>query len=345
MSRVGAIVYATAQGLGHLARDFYRNGVITDVLIFRHPHGERRKPTQTDWYPPGTPVVDRPFSGEVFERFLDDLQAVLFFETPFDWQFVKRCRERKVRTVMVPMYEWMLEHPPYWFDKVINPSLLDQEYFPEGVFLPLPVATGTWKLRRRARRFLHNAGHIGSRNHKGTEEILQAMRYLTTPAHVTVRSQEGELLRKLVANTLGSVLPATWGKGDATLTIESYEIPYNQLFNSHDVFVVAEKYNGASLPLQEARAAGMVVMTSDRFPMNTWLPKEYLIPVRGYSKVQVARGHMTIDEAVVCPQDIAAKIDEIYDKDIEMDSMKNATWAEENSWQVLGPKWKEEILR
>jgi len=36
----GAIVLATDQGLGYLAKDFYDNGIINKVLIYKH---SRRK--------------------------------------------------------------------------------------------------------------------------------------------------------------------------------------------------------------------------------------------------------------------------------------------------------------
>ena len=332
--RVGSIVYATNQGLGHLAKSFYDADVVNDVMIFKHPHGERTKPTQTQWYPTGTQVVDRPFTGELFERFLDDLDVILFFETPFDWQYVNRCRERGVKTAIIPMYEWFPINPPAKFDLFLNPSLLDQEYFPQGQFIPIPVEDPiSWTLKTVAKKFLHNAGNIGSRNHKGTEELLKSMEYVESPIELTVRCQ----------NTIGiqrlrETIPSC--KTDPRIKFVDHEIPREELFNcDFDVYIAPEKYNGLSLPLQEAYASGMPVITSDRFPMNTWLDKELLVKVSGTRNVQVAAGHLEIQESIIEPISIAAKIDEIYGQDISRYSMNGLKFKTEHSWKNLRPKF------
>jgi glycosyltransferase involved in cell wall biosynthesis len=343
--RIGCVGYATEQGLGHLMRDFYRNGVVTDVIIFRHPHGDRSRPTHAEWYPPGTPVVTRPFVGEAFERFLDDLHAVLFFETPFDWDYVRRCREREVRTVLVPMYEWHLQNPPQQFDAYVNPSLLDQRYFPHGTFLPVPVDPARWARRTRALRFLHNAGHVGSRNHKGTEEVLRAFPLLTKPLRLTVRCQDTPLLIKLHQQVFGNEpFHGSTNRHGAAIHFETGSQSYGTLFDGHDVFVMAEKFNGLSLPLQEARAAGMAVVTSNRFPMNTWLNPDHLIPVREYRRAQCMRGHLEFDEAVVLPEDVAAALDRLYDQDLTQDSNDALAWANDNSWASLKDRWVRAVL-
>lgn len=328
--RVGSIVYATQQGLGHLAKSFYDAGIINDVLIFRHPHGEVEKPTQTFWYKEGTPIVTRPFRGSVFERFLDDLDIVLFFETPFDWQFVNRCKERGVKTAIMPMYEWFLQRPPATFDLFLNPSLLDQDYFPQGKFIPVPVEDHIqWNLRKEAKRFLHNAGNIGSRNHKGTQELLAAMEHVKSPIELTVRCQNKSGLHRLIDS-----VPSC--RNDERIVFIDHEIPRENLFHKDfDVYIAPEKYNGLSLPLQEAYASGMPVMTTDRYPTNTWLPKEFLISVTTTKRVQVQPGHLEIEESIVSPVIIARKIDEIYGQDIVWASESGKAFKERHSWTAL----------
>lgn len=339
--RVGAVSYATEQGLGRLMKSFYDAGVVTDVMIYRHPHGDR--PTHTEWYPPGTIQLDRkPFAGEAVERWLDDLDVVLFFETPHDWGFVGRCRERGVRTAIVPMYEWTLRNPPHKFDVTINPSLLDQQYFPYGTFLPIPPPSGTWRRRDRALKFLHNAGHVGCRGHKGTLELLRAMRYVDSSVELTVRCQDKAALVRLMVEA---------GAGrDLRIKCCPREIPYEDLFADHDVYVAPEKFNGLSLPLQEAFAAGMMVMTTDRFPANTWLPTcddrtgmRTLIQVEAVQRATTSRGHLEFDESIVSPQRIAERIDDWYGQDISDLSLAGRRWAEENSWERLRPRWVEAL--
>ena len=154
------------------------------------------------------------------------------------------------------------------------------------------------------------------------------------------------------------------------------------------MFVFPEKFNGLSLPLQEARAAGMLVLATDRFPMNTWLPREMkagcvrcgsqslrlgdigegercfcnscnhmmkaehlgsktstLIPVESYNRTCVSPRCLEFDEAVLFPRKIAERIDSLYGKDISAYSESGREWAKTMSWEVLGPRYKEELSR
>lgn len=332
--RVGTVCYATEQGIGYLAKQFYEAGIITDVVVYKHPHISR--PTHMEWYPSGTKMLTgrRPFGPQI-DELLSVVDVMLFFETPFDWPLLSYCRSKKVGTALMPMYEWSptsFEHRP---DAFLCPSLLDVKYFPGSPFVPVPVNPNNWKQRYIARSFLHNAGHLGSRWHKGTLEILRAIKYVKSPIQMTIRAQD-------IASLADAIAQAPEVKSDSRVVFEG-DVPYSSLFEDHDVFVMAEKYNGLSLPIQEARAAGMVVMTSNRFPMNTWLPEEYLIPVNGYSTQRVSAGHNTFEEAHIRPEDIAAKIDEVYEKDVSDYSLSGKYWAEEMSWESLKPRWLSEL--
>ena len=334
--RVGCVGYATAQGLGHLAKSFYDAGVITDMMVYRHPHGT---PSHMEWYPEGTmEITSRTIAGPDVERFLDDIDVMLFFETPFDWSFPNRCHERGVKTVIIPMYEWFLEHPRHKFDLFINPSLLDQQYFPDGIHIPIPVEPHIkWTRRTKARRFLHNAGNIGSRNHKGTLELIRALAYVQSDIDLTIRCQKPEGIYKLLKE---ADLPKT----AVVPTIIAGEVPRHQLFDPvYDVYVAPEKYNGLSLPLQEAFASGMMVMTTNRFPTNQWLPEEPLIPVASRRITQVMSGHLKIEESVVDPVAIAACIDQWADQDIEKFSLEGENYRTANSWEMLKHRYIEAL--
>ena len=333
--RIAGLGYASAQGLGHLLRDFYHHKILDDVMIYRH----RARKSHMEWYPPDTfELVQTPFNGPIVDKFVRRVKTMLFFETPFDWSFVNYCRERGVKTALMPMYEWFPENPPQRFDKMICPSLLDLDYFPEGVFIPVPVRTDLWKQRTTATRFLHNAGHVGFREHKGTVELLRAVQHVTSPFTLTVRSQDRRTLEGILKQ-VPSVMR------DSRVRIEMTELPYEQLWDNHDVLIAPEKFNGLSLPLQEGYAAGMLVMTTDRYPMNTWLPKEPLIPVHHYEhNVRVAGPYKSFDEAVVAPEAIAATIDLWFGKDITEYSLRAREWSQQHSWEKLAPRYREELL-
>ena len=85
----------------------------------------------------------------------------------------------------------------------------------------------------------------------------------------------------------------------------------------------------------------MLVMATDRFPINAWLPTEPLVKPSGYQKARVATRCREFDEAIIDPKDIASKIDEWYGRDISEYSRQGRQWAEENSWDALKPKYLE----
>lgn len=333
--RVGTICYATEQGVGYLAKSFFDAGIVTDPIIIKYPRG---KVDHREWYPEGTPFVhSRVVPESVAGEFIRDIDVLLCFETPFDWSFPNKCRERGVKTVMIPMHEWFPIKPQHTFDAFICPSELDVDYFPDSKFIPIPVDV-PWELRITAERFLHNGGNLGCREHKGTRQLLQAIPKIRSGAEITIRAQNTSGLSKMVQDVYGGLIPHR-------LKLELGEKSYEDLWSEYDAVVVPEKFNGLSLPLQEARAAGLLVMTTDRYPANTWLPKEPLIRVDSESRQVVAKSCLNFVESEVRPEDIAAKIDEWYGKDISDYSLAGKYWAEEMSWDALKPIYLEELER
>lgn len=318
--KVGSLVYATSQGLGILAKDFYDNGIITDAIVVRH--GKHQ--THEEWYPGSLVIGDLADRENKVKRFCESMDVMLFFETPFIWPLINHCRAKGVKTVLMPMHECL--HKTVWSnlpDLFLCPSLLDLQVCEQynAVFLPVPVAY-PWALRERARVFVHNAGHGGLKGRNGTDEIIEAIGLLKSPAKFIIRSQ--------------GRIPNVASDRVQTVGV----VPYDKLFAEGDVFLFPEKFNGLSLPLQEARAAGMLVMCGDRFPMNEWLPREPLIPVAGYRKERIGPPYQEFDEAIIEPRAIAATIDAYYDRDISEYSHQGKEWAEANSWAVLGQQYK-----
>lgn len=352
--KVGSLVYATDQGLGILAKSFYDAGIVTDALVIRHG----RRPEHDEWYPSCGRISDLRAGRHVIREFCKAMDVMIFFETPFDWDLIQFCREIGTKTALMPMHEC---HPKDQMpgtgaalpDLYLCPSLVEWQHFhpskfiPEqtrSVFLPVPVAV-PWRKRERAEVFVHNAGWGGLKGRNGTREVIASLQYLKSEAKVIIRSQEpcfgSEINRPIPPN----------------VEVRVGTFPSQTLWDDGDVFVMPEKFNGLSLPLQEARAAGMLVMCGDRWPMNDWLPNNELvaangghipyqklnplIPVSCYVRSCVSGRCLNFDEAVFEPKAIAARIDEWYGRDISTYSELGKVWAQEMSWEVLGPKYRE----
>lgn len=320
--RCGSLIYATESGLGILAKSFYDAEVVTDVMVISHG----RHPNRLEWYP-GSPVCYS-LAGDIaaLRDFCDSVDVMLFFETPFEWSLISYCKWQKIKTVLMPMHECLherrfREYPP---DLLLCPSLLDMQIeHPNKVFLPVPVNV-PWRLRTKAEVFVHNAGHGGLKGRNGTAELMEAIRLCKSEAQFVIRSQSN-LGRPEILSPRVRVIQQT--------------VPYDELFADNDVFIFPEKFNGLSLPLQEARAAGMLVMGTDRFPMNEWLPKEPLILVSGTQTNRIGPPYREFVEEVISPCDIAAKIDEWYGRDITEYSLQGKVWAESMSWENLKPEY------
>ena len=344
--RIGSVGYATRQGLGTLLKNAFDGGLVTDPAVLRHGSYT----THMEWYPEGTlELVSRPFNGPSVDAWLEPLDWVLFWETPFDWAFPDYCRARGKKTALVTMFEWFPRHPVHTFDRPIAPSLLDRDLIPGSIYLPIPLQERPWWPRTKARRFLHNGGHLGYHEHKGTRQILQAIRHVTKPLDLLIRVQPGaEGPFRRMCREERVPLPDGHNKFEFTspfgmrVTIEVGEFAGPDLYPpDRDVFLMAEKYNGESLPLKEARASGMLVVTSDRYPMNTWLDRRYLILVKGYHTTRVGGPYLEFQEAEVDPVVVAATMDAIFDADVTDYSLSALPWVEENSWKNLLPKWIE----
>lgn len=350
--RVGSVVYSCWQGLGVLARSFFDAGVLTDVLVVDRA-GLKSRPLQPDWFPGADVASSRDGSLGTLIRdkgrdLVERCDVMLFLETPHDWTLIDYARERGVKTALMPMYECMPDPLPATPDLMVCPSLLDLRYYswyssgPEpplgiaghvlhsadcpfkAVYLPVPAGV-PWRQRARAEVFVHNAGHGGLLGRNGTGQLLDAMRHVRSPLKLIVRSQDR----------------LQWGVDDPRVEVRVGSAPYEALWDEGDVFVFPDKFNGLSLPLQEARAAGMLVMATNRFPANTWLPSGPLIPVSGYQRDRVSGRCLEFDSAIVDPRDIAATMDAWFGADIIGYSRSGKAWADEMSWQRLRPKYVE----
>lgn len=309
---IGSIVYATNQGLGILAKSFFDNGLIDKVIIKSHSTYKNHY----DWYSTASVTTE--------DSLLNKLTHLLIFETPFDWKIIPKARELGVKVILIPMYECTRFPFPYEPDEIWCPSQLDYDFYKSQgkenlKLIQIPVDV-KWKLRTRARVFIHNAGNGGIGGRNGTKELIEAMKYVKSPIKLIIRTQTID-----------------FKCDDPRVEIRFGTTPYESLWTEGDVFIFPEKFNGLSLPLQEAYASGMLVMCGARHPMTTWLPNEPMIPVRSYKKERIA---VEFDMAEYSPEDIAERIDFWYDKDITNYSLLGKEWGKTNSWKNLEPIYK-----
>lgn len=302
---IGSIVLATDQGLGYLAKDFFDNGLIDMVSIHKHTS----RANHFGWYPDSVSE----------EELLKQCDILIFFETPFNWKIIPRARQLGIKTILIPMYECTQYPFPYQPDEIWCPSELDYKFYQDKgevcqkIQIPVDIK---WKLRSQAKVFVHNAGNGGLGGRNGTKELLEAMKYVKSPIKLIIRSQIP------IDNPMIKIDPR----------IDVRVGQFDDIWQEGDVFVFPEKFNGLSLPLQEAFASGMLIIAGDRFPMNEWLPKQPLIPVSRYHKERIS---VEFECAEYDPKIIAEKIDKWYNRDIEEFSLLGKDFNQKNSWKNL----------
>jgi hypothetical protein len=319
---IGSVVVAANTGLGILAKSFYDNGLVNKVLLYNHP----KYGTIKDWYKEEDTYQN-------IESFLNNIDTLFLFEVcnlvePRDWSLAALAKVKGIKVILMPMYE----STPYPLpkevapDKWIYPSKLDELVYTEqgevGEFIPVPVKVKK-RLRKKARTFVHNAGSANSQylDRNGTSLLLKALPYVKSPIKLIFRSRD-----------------TSWQIDDERVEFRLGDADYDTLWDEGDVFVFPEAYNGLCLPLQEAFAAGMLVIAGDRFPINTWLPQEPLLPISNCDKIR--NDWQEIPISSYNSIELASLIDSWYDEDIQTLSTKGIKWAEENSWDKLKPVYE-----
>jgi hypothetical protein len=354
---ISAIVRSDCGGLGALSRGFsdylgfYRTASLSRHAGEHHPR----------WYA-NNRVADHGLTVELLDWLCDGADVLLSFETWYGDLAPRFARARYVRTVLMPMYECC---PPRGSgledtDLAICPSLLDLHEIERNtpglaaarrVFLPVPFDTARIGFRRRdrAETFLHNMGHGGVGGRNGTRQVIEAWRHVRSDARLLVRHQ--------------SPLPIELPNDDRIRAVprdrsSSCGDDYWDLWREGDILLHPHRWDGLSLPIQEALCAGMPVMATRYWPFcdaagvvvmegispaqrTGWLPQSsqrMAIPVTATTRQRICR-EITAYETT--PQAIAATVDAWYGADLQQASEDSRACAERHSWERLLPVYRQ----
>jgi glycosyltransferase involved in cell wall biosynthesis len=243
----------------------------------------------------------------------------------------RQARQRGIFSILKVNYEFLPESLPELPDLFMCSSSLNMEMTPyeNKILIPDPVDTDAIQFRRRKRAitFVHNAGRFGTRFANCTPEVLAAIPLVKDPdVRFLIRSQK----------------EITFKVDDPRVRYQGPVDDYRELYREGDVFLMPQKFRATSLPIQEAMAAGMPVITTDTKPFNEFCP--FLIQP---SSTQVLTGRPLRRPVVghfVTPETIANTIDNIAGTNIEDYSSLAREYAESISWNILGPQIADVML-
>ncbi|HVX62368.1 MAG TPA: hypothetical protein VHC19_17250 [Pirellulales bacterium] len=347
-TRLSAIVRADACGLGTLSRMFADElGFYRTVSLARHAGG-----AWPEWFGRQNRPAPDGVTPELIGWLCKGTDVLLSFETWYG-AFVPALAQRLgVKTALMPMYECCPQQGAglEQTDLVLCPSMLDLQEMQHNTpgladaaktFLPVPFDTRRIAFRRRERAltFVHNAGHGGLLGRNSTVETVEAWRHVRSPARLLVRCQPGMRAETLLA-----------APHDARITIiEANAESYWDLWSAGDVLLHLHKFDGLSLPIQEAMAAGMPVMTTRCYPFCDrgeepgWLPRSLQEIAVEPREVRPARICREIELRRLHPQDIAAAVDRLYGRQIGPVSDEARAAAERWSWSKLANVYRREF--
>jgi len=325
--RVGALCRMDFTGLGIQSKEFFDHIPCKALVIdstklsgtIQNPH----------WYP-GQKIfkIDTwlKIPIDVINEFLNDIDILITFETPYDYSIFDTCRKRGIKTVLQLNYEF-LEYPSKHPlpDLFAAPSLWNYELIPTPkMFLPVPVNVNHSVPDRQEKTFLHIAGRTAVHDRNGTLPFLRSLQYVNNRIKVIVRGQHHITLPRVPSHVK---------------LIQDFTNKENYLENyTGGVLVMPRKYGGLCLPAQESIGFEMPVIMTDISPNNTWLPKEWLVPAHKGNSFK-CKTHVDIYE--VDERQLGAKIDEFCDSDFYNKAVEKAKGLKERiSWEKLLPTYQ-----
>ena len=325
--RIGAIMRVDSGGLANLSYDWWKNmPEITKCLTILSESAYQNVMR----YPEQIICQNYPTLEEI-DLFLKDIDVVIGFETPYNWNVFSMANERGIKTVLVPMYEWTEEKPPIEPDLYLCPSLIERDiykYYPtksEYIQNPIDRKVFKFKQREKAHTFVFNNGHGGSGGRNGMAILAQAIPLVKSDVKFLIHSQVQvpEINDPRVEVRLGDIKDR------------------QDLFKEGDIMIYPKMFGALSLPIWEALSCGIPVLTTNLYPFNAMLPKEWFFEPEGGKKIQTSPVNRIIDMNFVNPQTLANKIDEWANKDITEESKKAGEIAEQFNWNTS----KEKIIK
>lgn len=241
--RIGLVGYNTRTGLGELNRQIVQHSTIYKWLIKTHPHKQTlpftQERTQTSV---GTSWLH-------VTQFVDDVDVVLFCETPyFGDDLVYYAQGKGKRVVCVPMQEWMPARRDNWTQSVdlyVCPTHHCYRQFKDELpchHFPWPKDADRFPFRRRDRveRFLFLNGNGGWQGRKGMAVVQEALK-LWPEMPLIIHNQR-----------------VSGGELDSN----------SDLYREGDVLICPHSVDGLCLEIPEAMLSGLPVIATDGEPWN-----------------------------------------------------------------------------
>jgi glycosyltransferase involved in cell wall biosynthesis len=278
--RIGIIARADLTGLGIQSRNWVRllNPDKTIVINSKPFNGNEQ---HIEWYSSRRNAyrIDGFIQQNEVNPILNDIDVLLTFEIPYNYQLITMARSRGVKTIIqnnweftdylrqpeLPLPNLLINHSYWHLDD--QKSLWGDitEYCPTPLFVEDYVNILQENLARTGRRrFLHIAGRGTHEDRNGTRDLIDSLQYIPE-----------EIDFELVIKTQTTDIPSTLDR--RVIIDRSSPVDEKELYRNFDAMILPRRYAGACLPMSEALASGLPVIMTDIDPNNKVLPTHWLV--------------------------------------------------------------------
>lgn len=304
--RLCIIARADLTGLGIQSRNWVRllkpqKLVVINSTVFN------KNEQHLEWYKGyGGYVIDGFIKPHEINTILDNIDVLLTFEIPYNYELIRIARLRGVKTIIqnnweftdylktpqLPLPDLLVNHSYWHLDEQKNLWPDQTEYCATPVFVEDFDSITMQNFEHKGkRRFLHIAGRKTYEDRNGTEDVLAAVKLI--PQEI-----DFELVIKTQTTEVSS--------DDPRITIDRTEPEdEKELYRGFDAVVMPRRYGGACLPMTEALAAGLPVIMTNIDPNDKVLPKEWLVEAKQKTSF-MARTEITVYETN--PQELAYRM-------------------------------------
>ncbi len=264
--KIGVIARCeVARGLAIQSKNFHDNIPVDRVLLVtvRRPHCD----ICPEWYPGHTLAAFNDEEHQLAERptreWMEGLDVIFTVETPYDWRLPDWARSMGVKTVIqgnpefyahwVKGQEWRAQPDEWWWPTSWRPT----KVLPQGRLMPVPmpdVPVVASTATDGPLKVLHVVGKRAHGDRNGTDILVNAMRFVTEPMHLTMYGLDGQL----------PDVPR-----HPLVTTELYPDGVEDrwsMYEGQHVLMLPRRYGGLCLPALEAKASGLVVAMPETPP-------------------------------------------------------------------------------
>jgi len=313
-----------ASGIGAIAHGLFSALPCDSLLSIRGRKGCNTWSSRQDRITRPTPVNLTQF----IRHYQPDV--LLSIETTFDNGHMVHdvCAEHHVKTATIIMHEayspGLTRSGLYicptrvCFDRVAEPN---KAYFE----LPIELDLFPFTPRTRARRLLHVMGFGTLHNRRQTREVVAGFLVADIPNAT------------LTVHCLQEWRHVYGHHQDPRVTYRRQFLPQQRtIYDDFDILLQPDAYAGFGLPLLEAQACGLPVITTDAPPMNEQITNHLqLVPVDHTQRLE-SRGTMptrvNTDLHIVTPDTIADTIRRVAAANITLLSFRARRYAETRAW-------------